>query len=56
MGVKTNRALKTAAAVQLSELFNPIVQHFGVQDARNNHIIARTTEAAKTHKATAVIR
>ena len=44
------------AAELLSELFNLIAQPFGVQGAKNNHIIAKTTEAAKTHKATAVIR
>ena len=44
------------AAVQLSELYNLIAQPFGVQGARNNHIIAKTTDAAKTHKAIAVIR
>ena len=56
MDVKMNRVSKMVAAVQLSELYNLIAQPFGVQDARNNHIIARTTEAAKTHKAIAVIR
>ena len=56
MDVKMNRVSKMVAAVQLSELFNLIVQLSGVQGARNNHIIAKTTDAAKTHKATAVIR